>query len=502
MLLLVLALGAGLAWRASHPKPQEPTYRLATVEKGTVSLKVSATGTLQAVTRIEVGSQVSGIINQVYVKHNSVVKKGQILAQLDPSTYQTAITQAQASVDNAESSLANARADAGNAAANVRAADAAILTAQAGVETSQVGVLNAQASIASARARLSKAESIRDNAQKSAARNDDLLARELIAVSDVDSSRTTLAGADSDVISAQADLQTAEGNLSTAQVQVRAAQTEVEAARIKREAAQEQSFSAQAKVSGYQAQVTQAQANLKTAQINLERTTITSPIDGVVLDIAITAGQTVAAQLQAPNLFTLAEDLSQMQVETSVDEADISKVKTEARAVFTVDAFPERTFDGQVTEVRQSPTNTNGVVTYLVIVRTDNPRGELKPGMTATVEIIEDERRDVLMVPAEALSYRPSGAKSVAQTTPGPEVKTEKQPSRVYILENGRPVAHTLTTGLNDEVNIEVKKSDLKVGQRLILGVEEQEKTKASSSGNITSGRSGGGRPPGPPGMF
>lgn len=487
-LLLVLALGAGLAWWASHPKPQEPTYRLATVEKGTVSLKVSATGTLQAVTSIEVGSQVSGIINQVYVKHNSVVKKGQILAQLDPSTYQTAVTQAQASVDNAESSIANAQADVGNAAANVRAADAAILTAQAGVETAQVGVLNAQASIASAKARLAKAESTRDNAKKNASRNDELLARELIAVSDVDSSRTTLIGAEADVLTAEADLRTAEGGLATAQVQVRAAQTEVEAARIKKESAQEQYLSAQAKVRGYQAQVTQAQANLKTAQINLERTTITSPIDGIVLDIAITAGQTVAAQLQAPNLFTLAQDLSQMQVETSVDEADISKVKTGARAVFSVDAFPEQKFEGSVTEVRQSPTTTNGVVTYLVIVRTENPRGELKPGMTATVEIIENERRDVLIVPAEALAYKPSHDSFV---------------ETVYTLENGRPVAHHLTTGLNDEVNVELIKSDLKAGQKLILGVEEQDKTKsASSSGKSGSRSSGAGRPPGPPGMF
>lgn len=491
-LVLILALGAGLKLWTANSEPQAPTYRLATVEKGAVRLTVSATGTLQAVTSIEVGSQVSGIINQVFVKHNSEVTRGQILAQLDPSTYQTAITQAQASVVNAESTLANSQADAGNAAANARAAEAAILTAQAGVETAQVGVVNAQAAISSAQARLSKAEATRDNARKSASRNEDLLARELIAVADVDSTSATLAGAEADVLAAQADLQTAYGNLSSAEVQVRAAQTEVEAARIKREAASQQQASAQAKVRGYQAQVTQAQANLKTAQINLDRTAITSPIDGVVLDVSITAGQTVAAQLQAPNLFTLAQDLSQMQVETSVDEADISKVKEGSRATFTVDAFPAQKFQGTVAEVRQSPTTTNGVVTYMVIVRTDNPKGSLRPGMTATVDIIAQEKSEVLRISSEALNFKPAQGDSSSQ----------KGGSRVYTLEGERLVPHEVRTGLDDGVHIEVAQSDLKVGQKLVLGVEEKSSTSSSGNSTKSSSRSGGGRPPGPPGMF
>lgn len=499
--LLLALLGGGWAYWKKESEPQGPSYRTAPLQRGTITTQVSATGTLQAVTKIDVGSQVSGIINQVYVQHNSVVKKGQILAQLDPSTYQTAITQATASVNNAESSLANAQADAGNAQANVRAAEAAVVGALAAVEQAQVGVISANAAISSAQARLAKAESNRDNARKSFERSQDLQGRELIAQADLDTSQTNLSGAEADVVSAQADVETANASLRSAQVNVSAKQTDVESARIKKAASEELVEAAQARIRGYQAQVTQAKANLRTAEINLERTTITSPIDGVVLGVAITAGQTVAAQLQAPNLFTLAEDLGKMQVETAVDEADISKVRTGARAGFTVDAFPEQKFQGEVTEVRQSPTAASGVVTYMVIIRTDNPKGELKPGMTATVEIVDQERKNVVMVPNEALQFQPvrtGESKPTTSATPtGKSGEKKARGPRVFTLENGQLIRHEVKTGLSDGVNSELTVGDLKEGQEIVLATLSDTATTTRRTSSSSNRDGGGGRPPG-----
>lgn len=485
-LILALAaglglLGAGGLWWRDHTTAKGPAYRTAELARGDIVCKVSATGTLQAVTRVEVGSQVSGIITSVQVSHNSVVRRGQVLAQLDPGTYQTAVTQAGASVTNAESSLANAQADAANASANVRSAQAAVVSAQAAVEQAQVGVISGRASIAAAEARVEKARSLADNARKSYERNRDLYGRDLISQADLDASHTDFLGAEADVESARADLAGAEAGLRSAEVTVGAKQTEVESARIKKEAAQELVAAAQARVRGYQAQLEQARAGLRTAQINLERTTITSPIDGVVLDVAITAGQTVAAQLQAPNLFTLAEDLSLMQVETSVDEADISKVKTGAAAEFTVDAFPEDRFQGKVTEVRQSPVTTNGVVTYMTIVRTHNPGGKLRPGMTATVEIVDEKRAQVLKIPNEALSFKPDGEDKAFTG------------ARVFTVEEGTLVAHQVTIGLTDGSDSELLTGDLQSGQEVVLAVEGATETKRAKGQNSR---------PGPPGMF
>lgn len=486
--LVLLLLGAVGYWHGRGSGAEGPRYQTAAIKRGDLISTVSATGTLQAVTRIEVGSQVSGIIEAVYVSHNSVVKKGQLLAQIDASTYRTAITQAEASVSNVESSLANAQADAANASANSRAARAAVVSAQAAVEQSRVGVISAQASISSAQARLEKAESLLKNTRKSYERSQDLYSRELIALADLDTARTDLSAAEADADSARADLAGARASLESANVTVSSKQTEVESARIKKSASDELIVAAQARVRGYRAQVTQAQANLRTAQINLQRTSITSPIDGVVLDVAITAGQTVAAQLQAPNLFTLAQDLTQMQVETSVDEADISKVKVGVNAHFTVDAFPEETFAGEVTEVRQSPTTSNGVVTYLTVVRTRNPAGKLRPGMTATVDIVVSKRSSVIKIPNEALSFHPSD--SSAEATGG----SSAVGNQVYTLEGTRLVAHSVKVGLSDGSDSEMVSGDLKEGQSVVVALE----TSAKGGSKSSSSKSRGG-PPGPP---
>lgn len=479
---VLLPIGLALVWKAIVTEPRAPDYRTVTLTKGELVSSVSATGTLQAVTRVEVGSQVSGVIDAIYVSHNSRIRSGQLLAQIDASAYRAAVTQAAASVSNVESLLANAEADAANATANARAAEAAVMSAQAAVQQAKVGVLSAGASVSSAQARLRKAESLLENSRKSYERSRDLLARELIALSELDTASTDLRAAEADLQSAQADLAGVQAGLESARVTVASKETEVESARLKKEAAEELVVAAQARVRGYRAQVAQAQASLRAAEINLQRTSIIAPIDGIVLEVAVTSGQTVAAQLQAPNLFTLAQDLREMQVETLVDESDISRVKAGASARFTVDAYPEESFSGKVTEVRQSPVSSNGVVTYLTIVRTSNPAGKLKPGMTATVEIVEHRRAGVLKIPNEALGFRPPGSVADSPVT-----------GQVYTLDGEGLARHTVTTGLSDGSDSELTSGDLKEGDQVVVSV--------ISSGGLTVPDSSS-RRPGPPGMF
>lgn len=485
LFILMIGLVSGGAWWWTHRQTTQdkPVYTTRALQKGSVRSKVTATGTLQAVTEVLVGSQVSGNIEQLYVGYNSAVKKGQPLAQLDPSSYQAKVTQAEASVSNAVANLENARGDLGNASANVKSAEAAILGAQAKLQQAQAGVLTARASIDSALASLEKARANRDNARISYERNRELRSRDLIPQSDLDTSEANYRSAEADVSSAESSYAGARAGLTSAETVVSSARADVQAARIKKDASVELLAGAQSKIGGFQAQVTQAQANLDTATIDLQRTTITSPIDGIVLDVAITAGQTVAAQLQAPDLFTLAKNLDQMQVETSVDEADIGRVKVGTRAAFTVDAFPEERFEGLVEEVRQAPVVTSNVVTYTVIVSTRNPDLMLKPGMTATVEIYDQERGNVLLVPNEALRFKPSEAE-----------KTDE--SLVYTLEGSRLVSHSISTGVSDETFSEVLESDLQEGAEVVVSSSDAARRARQSATPSPAGSRNSGRPP------
>ena len=486
-IILIALVSAGAYWWTQQKATQEkPTYTTKSVTRGDVHSKVTATGTLQAVTEVLVGSQVSGNIEQLFVGYNSEVKKGQALAQLDPSTYRTQVTQAQASVNNAVANLENARGDLGNASANVKSAEAAIIGAQAKVQQAQAGVLTAQAAIDSAAAGVEKARANRDNAKITYERNRDLRQRDLIAQSELDSAEATYRGAEADLSSAESSYASSKASLTSAETVVSSTRADVQAAEIKRDAALELLSGARSKIGGFEAQVTQAQANLTSAEINLQRTTITSPIDGIVLDVAVTAGQTVAAQLQAPDLFTLAKNLDQMQVETSVDEADVGRVKVGSRAAFTVDAFPEERFQGKVVEVRQAPVVTSNVVTYTVIVSTSNPNLMLKPGMTATVEIYDQERDNVLLVPNEALRFKAPGEKTADETV-------------VYTLDSGTLNAHQVKTGVSDGTVSELVEGELNEGVDLVVGSSSGESTATEKKTTSSSRGRGGG---GPRGMF
>lgn len=314
---VVAILGGGAWWwTARKGEAADSAYRTATIERGDIRVAISATGTLSAISTVTVGSQISGQVTDVLVDYNSEVKKGEVLARIDPSTYEAQIEQGNAQIANAQASLKQA-----------------------------------QATLA--------------NAELDYTRKADLGRQKLVAQSDVDLAR----------------------------------------------AARDQ---ARAQVNAAQASIRQQTASTQTTRVNLDRTVIRSPVDGVVLTRTIEPGQTVAASLQAPELFTIAEDLSKMKIELAVDEADIGQVKVGQTVSFTVDAFADRQFRGQVQQVRLSATTTSNVVTYPVVVSVDNSDGTLLPGLTVNAEIEVSKRDDILKVSNAALRYKPTGEAATA----------------------------------------------------------------------------------------
>lgn len=319
--LALVALGAAAWWwKGREAKAEAGAWRTATVERGDIRVAISSTGTLSATSTVTVGSQISGQVTDVLVDFNSHVKKGDVLARIDPSTYEAQIAQG-----------------------------------------------NAQ--IAAARASLAQAQASLKNAELDYQRKAALGQQKLVAQSDVDLAR----------------------------------------------AARDQ---ARAQLSSAQASIQQQTASTQTTRVNLGRTVIRSPVDGVVLTRSIEPGQTVAASLQAPELFTIAEDLAKMKIELAVDEADIGQVKVGQKVSFTVDAFADRQFKGTVEQVRLSATTTNNVVTYPVVVSVDNSDGTLLPGLTVNAEIAVSERNKVLKLSNAALRFKPAEGSALAQAVP------------------------------------------------------------------------------------
>ena len=319
----LVVVAAAAWWWQQRGAGEAAAYRTTTVERGDIRVAISATGTLSAISTVTVGSQVSGQVTEVLVDFNDKVERGQVIARIDPSTYEAQIEQG-----------------------------------------------NAQ--IASARAQLRQAQASLRNAELDYQRKVELGAAQLVAKSDIDLAR----------------------------------------------AARDQ---AQAQVNSAQAQVRQQAASTRTTQVNLDRTVIRSPVDGVVLTRSIEPGQTVAASLQAPELFTIAEDLSKMKIELAVDESDIGQVREGQVVTFTADAFPDRQFRGTVEQVRLSATTTSNVVTYPVVVTVDNGDGTLLPGLTVNAEIEVSKREGVLKVANAALRYKPAdnGAQAAAPAARG-----------------------------------------------------------------------------------
>ena len=345
--LAILAAGGAAAWLWLVKGAGAPAYRLAKVERGAIQAVVSASGTLQAVTTVQVGSQISGQIKELYADFNSVVKRGQLLALIDPESFQLKVRQAEADLEAARTSLLQRQSDA-----------------------------------AAQRSQLVRARIAHEDARTDLERKESLVQKGFISPADRDKARYTE--------------EAAAETINTTEAQVK---------------------SADAQVANAAATVKQREAALASARNELEKTAITAPVNGVVISRQVDAGQTVAASLNTPTLFTIAEDLSKMQVAVAIDETDIGRIRPDMRVSFTVDAYAGRTFDGRVDQIRKSAQTVQNVVTYTVIVATPNPDLRLVPGMTANVRIVSDSRENVLKVANAALRWRPAGAGAPAETS-------------------------------------------------------------------------------------
>ena len=396
---MALVVATGFYFRSQQNSATQ--YLTAKVERGNLRNTVTATGTLQAVTTVQVGSQASGTISALFADFNSKVKKGQVVAQLDPSTLRAQVDQAKANLAQARASLVQARAGVSSSRAGVSDAQAKTLAAQSALQNQQAGVSGAQANLA-----VLKAQS--DDALSFLKQQEYLLKSGVIAQREYDIAntayKTALARYDqavTQVNQAVVSQQSAAGSgMAQSQAQLQQSQAQVQ--------------SSQAQVQQAQAQVQQAQAALSLAEINLTHTTIQSPIDGIVVSRDVDVGQTVAASLSAPTLFTIANNLTEMQVIANIDQADIGLVETAKAVQFTVDAFPANNFTGQIQQIRINPVNTQNVVTYNVVIAVSNPEEKLKPGMTTNLTFTIDERNNVLKVPNAALRFRPQDASATS----------------------------------------------------------------------------------------
>lgn len=380
--LVVIAI---IGWIGhGHVQKHKIVYQTQKLEKCTITDVVEASGTINPVNTVSVGSTVSGLMQAIYVDYNSEVKKGQLLAQIDPANFQASVDQNQAQIINAEANLAK---------------------------------LNAEMVYA----------------KKTYDRYKNLYAKNFIARSELDQ-------------------------------------------------AESEYLARQASVGAQRASIAQARANYKTAMTNLGYTKIIAPVDGTIIKRAIDVGQPVAASFQAPELFTIAQDLKEMQIEVNVSEADIGKVKEGQEVEYTLDGYPDSVFHGKVSQVRLDSTTTSNVVTYTVIVSVSNEDLTLKPGMTANVSIITKKSKDVMCAPSIALKYTPE--------INGPKYKNQG----IWILKDDKPERVDIETGASDDTNIEIISKNLKLGDKVVIG--------STSGGKSKNSASGGKRRSGPPGMF
>ena len=376
---IVIVLGI-VVFIAFRKKEDGLKFRTEKISKGDIVETVTASGNVNAVTTVLVGTQVSGTIKTIYADFNSPVKQGQLIAQIDPATFEAQVEQARANLLSAK--------------ANLEKADASFIDAKRTME-----------------------------------RNKALFSKDLIARSEVD---------------------TAETNYETSKAQINASK----------------------------AQIAQAEASLKVAETNLRYTRIVSPVNGIVVSRNVDVGQTVAASFQTPTLFTIAQDLTKMQIDTNVAEADIGKVKQGQDVEFSVDAYSGVIFKGKVSQVRNAPINVQNVVTYNAVILVSNPELKLKPGMTANVSIIVSQKKDVLRIPNAALRFTMPDKdkdknKKAQQKGPG------QKGSGVWIIADGKPKRLPVSTGVSDGSYTELISGEIKEGQEVV--VESLTKTKQKS---------------------
>jgi HlyD family secretion protein len=411
LIVLVVLIGAGAWYWFGIKKPDAPQYRTATLEKGRLIASVSATGTLVPVVSVQVGSQVSGQLKEVLVDFNSQVSKNQLIARIDPESFEYRVRQSQADLDAARAQVATQHAN-----------------------------------IAAQRAALSQVEVTLADARRDLERKEQLSDKKFLSPAEVDKARAMVNSLVEQQKSAVAQVDVARANAGNAAAMVK-----------------------------------QREAALSQARVDLERTSIRSPVSGIVIKRSVDKGQTVAASLQAPELFVIAEDLTDMRVDTAIDESEIGKIKIGQRATFTVDAFPGKTFEGEVRKVRKSAQVVSNVVTYLVDVSAPNPELQLLPGMTANVRVVTDTFEDVLKVPNAAIRFRPPQS---SDDKPGKSKRSEGDKSgrgngrpdptssTIYVLKKGELKAIPVKTGASDGKMVQVTGEGVTEGMEVVTGVK------------------------------
>jgi HlyD family secretion protein len=407
-----------------------PAYRTAAVERGDIVETVQAAGTLNALVLVEVGSQISGQVKELSADFNSTVTQDQVIARVEPEIYEAKLEQAKAELEMAETMVSVQRAQ---------------------IERDRAAVENAKADEEAAKAQTMRAEVALDNAKQDLERNRPLAEHNVISAGNWERIQNAYRSARADVTASQAQ------ELSKAAA-IRAAEAAL--------------GMSEAQLTNILAQVKQKEATLRQAQIDMDRTYIRAPVTGVVVNRAVSSGQTVAASLQTPVLFTIAQDLKQMQVEASIVEADVSRFKLGQAVTFTVDAYSGRLFTGSVKQIRKAPKTIQNIVTYVVVISAENPDELLLPGMTANLQVVVSRREGVLKVPNMGLRFRPAeqaedGIKAEAATINTAQSATS---GRVFVLSNGHLVPKTLRLGITDGRDTEVVAGDLKEGELIVVG--------------------------------
>jgi len=457
------------------------SYTTEPVAQQDLTQTVTASGTVNPQNTVTVGTQVSGTISQIFVDYNSRVRKGQVLAKIDPSQLQAQLGQAQAQ-------LAQAQAQAGASQQNAGSAQYGVTVAQENAAAQQANAQAAQAGIAAADANVAKAQSAYALAEQTVQRDKALLANGYIAHSQYDSDESSAVDAQSALKSAQAAAVQARAQAAAgvSQAQAVSAQTQQNAA---------QAAGSQDTAQAAQAAVQIAQAQVQQDQLNVDRAVITSPVDGTVIARNVSVGQTVAASFQTPTLFSIAQDLNKMEVDISVGEPDIGNVRPGDAVTFSVLAYPNQTFRGSVAQVRENPTTVNNVVTYTVITLVDNLKNELLPGMTANATIDVATAHNALVVPTQALAFRPSsggthhyhGSRTAAgspwgETTAGASADVAAGNSGlIFVQRNGKasPVRVRIDLVSGTQAAVTPLRGAVQAGDQVITGTNAQQNARS-----------------------
>ena len=429
-------------------------YRTAPVDHGDINVAISSTGNPNAVVTVQVGTQVSGVVLALFADFNTKVTKGELIARIDPAPFQAKVDQATANLAASQSAVANSQAVVQQALAGIQAANSALAAAQSNV---------------------AKAQAVAEDAKVKVDRRVIMVGQGADSKEDLETAQTTYKSAVADHTALVAQQQAVEDSVKVAQAQLNVANSLVGA---------------------NQSQVKQFTAALQSAQLDLDHTSITAPVTGVVVSRNVDVGQTVAASLAAPTLFLIAQDLTKMQVDTNVSEADVGRVVVGQLATFTVDAYPGQVFSGAVIQIRKAPINVQNVVTYDAVIGVSNPDMRLFPGMTANVKILVNQRPNVLRVLNAALRYHPATEPAAATVVKGGR-KGAAPEKAVWILDaDNKPQRVVVTTGESDGTYTEVTQGGLKDGDRVIVAALAKAATASGGSPGAQSG-SKGGRGPG-----